>query len=162
MNRSTPGLPVHHQLLESTQTWKSVWETLANNTSDTCMCIWILMWTYVHIFMCICMHGSIYVVVHTRIQLHRKCTQNLLDFDISLLLLFQKSQTPFTIKDICWRSNYIIFIEVFGGRSRVISETVCLLQALRYQGKSSAFQFIGICQDGINPFSLVKHLCSGF
>lgn len=127
-----------------------------------CICVWILIWTCVHTFICICMHGSIYVVVRTHMQFHRKCTQNLLDFYISLLLLFQKGQTPFTTKDICRSSNYIIFTEVFGGRSGVISETVCLLQALRYQGKSSAFQFIGICQDGINPFSLVKHLCSGF
>lgn len=96
--------------------------------------------------MCICMHGSVYVSMHMHMQLHKKCTQNLVDFYISLLLLFQKGQTTFSTKDICWRSKYIIFIEAFGGRSAVISETVCLLQALRYQGKSSAFQFIVICE----------------
>lgn len=117
---------------------------------------------HVHTFMCLCIHGSIYIIMHMHMQLHKKCTQTLIDFYISLLLLFQRGQTPFTTKDICWSSHYIIFIEVFGGRSGVISETVCLLQDLRYQGKSSAFQFIGIYQDGINPFSLVKHLCSGF
>ena len=120
---------------------------------DMDMCAYIHMYLYAWINICGC---------DTHMQLHRKCTQNLLDFYISLLLLFQKGQTPFTTKDICRSSNYIIFTEVFGGRSGVISETVCLLQALRYQGKSYAFQFIGICQDGINPFSLVKHLCSGF
>ena len=28
-----------------------------------CICVWILIWTCVHTFICICMHGSIYVVV---------------------------------------------------------------------------------------------------
>ena len=77
---------------------------------------------HVHTFMCLCIHGSIYIIMHMHMQLHKKCTQTLIDFYISLLLLFQRGQTPFTTKDICWSSHYIIFIEVFGGRSGVISE----------------------------------------
>lgn len=90
---------------------------------------------------------------HAHALTHKR-TQNLIGFCVSLLLLFQKGQTPLTTKDICRTSKYIIFIEVFGGRNRVISDAVSLLQALRYQGKSSIFQFIGICQDSINSFSL--------
>lgn len=103
---------------------------------------------------CVCRYACTmceYTCVHT---LTRTYTQkNLIGFIVSLCLLFQKGQTPFTTKNTCRASECTISLAAFAGRNGIGSETVTFPPVLRFQQKSSVFHFTQVSQDNIESFS---------